>query len=362
MPYDYSITIGTTGRGTWNSGDGGDSWILQRKTFFPPESPIVRALTLHPHEPNTIYAGGDLGVHRSRNNGREWELLGTPGDIKNVWAISIDPTNPDIIYAGTSPSEVYKSLDGGHRWLNLDIPDKIELCAVGTPRVTQIAIDPDDTRIVWAGVEQDGLRRSLDGGDTWAHVKVFDEDDIHSVVITRTNPKRILVLTPTDLYVSTDMGESWEPMNIHGVMTRENQGNYSRWIVAKPDNPEVIFLGTGNSNVGDAGNVFRSTDSGRTWDELNFPFYPNSTVYDIGVNPADPDRVVACALNGEVWASEDSGDSWRRIERIFGEVICVAWQPNSEDVQLKQTSSGTYAGFGGKVHTQDTREAHGLSR
>ncbi|MCE2463106.1 MAG: hypothetical protein J4F46_04205 [Dehalococcoidia bacterium] len=62
------------------------------------------------------------------------------------------------------------------------------------------------------------------------------------------------------------------------------------------------------------------------------------------------------------WNSGDGGDSWRRIERIFGEVICVAWQPNSEDVQLKQTSSGTYAGFGGKVHTQDTLEAHGLSR
>ena len=353
MAYDYSITIGTTGRGTWNSPDGGDSWLLQRKWFFPPESPIVRALTVHPFDAHTLYAGGDFGVHRTSDNGRSWEMVSSPGDIKNVWAITIDPIDPDVMYAGTSPSEVYKSTDGGRRWLRLQIPDTIDHCEVGTPRVTQIAIDPDDTRIVWAGIEVDGLRRSVDGGDSWVRVNSFTDDDIHGLIITKGNPNRVLALTPRDLFVSTDMGESWDAMDIHSVMTRDNDSNYARWIVAKPDNPDMLFMGLGNGNVGDGGNIWRSHDGGSKWEESNLRFHTNSTVYDVAVHPSDSNRVVACALNGEVWATEDAGDSWRRIKTIFGEVSAIAWQPNSETVPTTHVAGGTYAAFGGGLHTQD---------
>ncbi len=44
-------------------------------------------------------------------------------------------------------------------------------CSIGETFVTGLVVDPEDHRRVWAGVEIDGVYRSLDGGDTWTHQK-----------------------------------------------------------------------------------------------------------------------------------------------------------------------------------------------
>ena len=187
MDQNYSITIGTCGRGTWNSGDGGESWMLQRKWFFPPESPIVRALTLHPTDPHTLFAGADKGIHRSTDNGRSWEMINKSNNIKNVWALAIDPTDPNIMFAGTSPTGLCRSRDAGHTWETLSLPPLATECEVGDPRVTFIAIDADDSNIIWAGIEVDGILLSLDGGDNWNRVSSIPDDDIHCMLINKSN-------------------------------------------------------------------------------------------------------------------------------------------------------------------------------
>ena len=58
-----------------------------------------------------------------------------------------------------------------------------------------MVIDPDDSRIIWAGIEVDGILRSVDQGDTWVRIPVPDED-IHSMVIGQGDPKRDFALTP----------------------------------------------------------------------------------------------------------------------------------------------------------------------
>lgn len=353
MPYDYSITIGTCGRGSWNSGDGGESWMLQRKWFFPPESPIVRALAIHPTEPHTIYAGADRGIHCSRDNGRTWDMISEPDHLSNVWALAIDPTDPETIFAGTSPTRMYRSRDGGRQWERLLLPELATECEVGAPRVTSIALDPDDPRVIWVGIEVDGILRSLDGGDTWERMPSIGDEDTHTIIVADTSPKRVVVLTPRDLYISTDMGENWDAVGMNQFCTRDNHANYMRWIAPRPDNQEVLYLGTGNFNVGTRGNIFRSTDSGSTWEDVKLPEAANSTVFNIATNPMDPERVLACTVNGEVWASEDGGDSWRKIEQVFGEILCVAWQPNSEQLPGRYTPTGTHALLGGEIQRPD---------
>lgn len=350
MDQNYSITIGTCGRGTWNSGDGGESWMLQRKWFFPPESPIVRALTLHPTDPHTLYAGADKGIHRSTDNGRSWEMINNSDNIKNVWALAIDPTDPNIMFAGTSPTGLCRSRDAGHTWETLSLPPLATECEVGDPRVTFIAIDADDSNIIWAGIEVDGILLSLDGGDNWNRVSSIPDDDIHCMLINKSNGSQVLALTPRDLYVSTDMGEVWEPMGMDLYRSANKDAHYMRWITPKPDDPNILFLGCGNFNVGDTGSLFKSTDCGKTWRKLTLPTpSTNSTVFGIATNAAMPDRVAACTVNGEVWISEDVGESWRRVQQIFGEILCIALQPNSQEKPMIYNASGTQALLGGEI-------------
>ena len=77
------------------------------------------------------------------------------GDLPTIWSLAIDPVDPNILFAGTCPAGVYRSVDGGRRWEKLPV-DIARECSIGTPFVTALAVDPDDHHIVWAGVEIDG--------------------------------------------------------------------------------------------------------------------------------------------------------------------------------------------------------------
>ena len=119
MAKDYTICIGTVGQGLWQSPDGGETWQRMRQPF-PLES-RVRALALHPTEAHTLFAGADSGVYRSGDNGASWERVSGPEANLNIWSLAIDPSNPETIFAGTSPSAVYRSQDGGQHWEKLPL-------------------------------------------------------------------------------------------------------------------------------------------------------------------------------------------------------------------------------------------------
>ena len=75
---------------------------------FPLET-RVRVLALNPTDPHAILAGADSGLFRSDDCGATWEHV---SDGLNIWALAPDPSNPDTIFAGTSPSALYRSRNG----------------------------------------------------------------------------------------------------------------------------------------------------------------------------------------------------------------------------------------------------------
>jgi hypothetical protein len=74
--------------------------------------------------------------------------------------------------------------------------------------------------------------------------------------------------------------------------------------------------------------VLRSTDVGQTWEILSLPVPPNATIWGLATHTANADRILAFSLFGEVYISEDAGDSWRKVAREFGEIRAAAWLPN----------------------------------
>lgn len=322
MAADYSICLGTAGWGVWHSPDAGQSWVRHRAPF--PLNSRIQALAVHPTEAHTIFAAGDTGLFVSHDSGAHWERRGTPGAVPTVWSLAIDPVDPRILFAGTRPAGVYRSRDGGLQWEKLAV-DIAQECSIGTPFVTSVLVDPDDHRTVWAGVEIDGVFRSLDGGDTWTHVETgLYDPDIHAMTIAATHPKRVYVSTAREVFASMNQGETWQPLSVKEKWPLP----YARGIAVKTDNSGVLFAGCGETTTGENGHVLRTTNYGETWEVLPLPQPPNGTMWGLATHPADANRLLAFSLFGEVYISEDAGESWRKIAREFGEIRTAAWLPN----------------------------------
>ena len=126
------------------------------------------------------------------------------------------------------------------------------------------------------------------------------------------------------LFISVDMGEKWQPLGVKAKWPLP----YARGIAVKADEPGVLYAGCGETTTGEKGYVLRSTDAGETWDMLNLPAPANSTIWGLATHPAEANRILAFSLFGEVYVSDDAGDSWTKIGREFGEIRAAAWLPN----------------------------------
>ncbi|MCY4352440.1 MAG: YCF48-related protein, partial [Gemmatimonadetes bacterium] len=136
-----TIYVGTIGQGVWRSEDGGDSWRRTSSGMFSESD--IRAIAVHPDNASILFAGTETGICRSQNGGDNWEKLDSPMNGMQIWSIAIHPKSPNTVYAGTCPSALFRSDDGGETWKQLSV-DLVEDCGAIIPRVTTIIIDPTD--------------------------------------------------------------------------------------------------------------------------------------------------------------------------------------------------------------------------
>jgi photosystem II stability/assembly factor-like uncharacterized protein len=330
---DFSICIGTIGSGIWHSSNSGGGWRRSRMRLpfhAEPGEIQVRALAVSPHQEHQLYAGSEVGLHRSDDGGASWELVESPMQGSQIWSLALHPQRPGVVLAGTKPPALYRSEDGGAHWDRLPIATARE-CFAGPPKITQIVFDPRDPDTIWVGVEVDGVHRSRDGGKTWERLPPLGGDpthqDIHGLSVAPGPQPTIRATTPDGLWSSTDEGRTWELFRFPRFFERSGI-SYCRGHALKPGDPDVIFVGNGDFIPGKIGAIQQTRDGGKTWAAASLPRTPNATIYSFATHPADPDVVAAHSLFGYVYTSTDSGQTWRMIEREFGEIRSIAWLPS----------------------------------
>ena len=180
-------------------------------------------------------------------------------------------------------------------------------------RVLELAANPANPNEIYGAIEVGGIIRSLDGGEHWenmSHGQYQNDDtvDMHGVLVGRWRPGMVFAIGRAGLFSSTDQGEHWasarlEPLNPRGQ-------TYCRDIREVPGDPKTIWIAAGASFQSDVGVLFRSTDGGLNWARVDMGVKPKSTMFTIAFDERRPERMYCATTGGEVFASEDGGQSW----------------------------------------------------
>jgi photosystem II stability/assembly factor-like uncharacterized protein len=305
--YRYAV-----GDGTWQSISQG-----------LPASPQVRALLIHPDDPAVLYAGTQLGVYRSDDRGEHWEPLNRPREGRDVWSLACHPENPDVLYAGFEPCGIERSEDGGASWQRMDtngvvFPHITTYMPPVAKRVIGIAADPSNPLDMYAAIEVGGLLGSQDGGESWT--SLIDGPyvrnntiDLHAVQVSPAAPGTVYIATQVAMFRGRDRGRHWEHVQIGEMFPG---GSYCRDLLVAPDNPNVLYLAAGAGGGGapagtaEAGAVFRSRDTGESWERVDIGDVPPSRMARIAIDRGAPELVCCSAMLGQVYISKDGGRGW----------------------------------------------------
>jgi len=132
--------------------------------------------------------------------------------------------------------------------------------------------------------------------------------DMHGVLVGRWRPGTVFAIARAGLFTSTDQGGHWasarlEPLNPKGQ-------TYCRDIREVPGDPRTIWVAAGAAFQSEVGVLFRSKDGGASWGRIDMGLKPRSTMFGVAFDPRHPRRMYAATSGGEVFASDDGGDSW----------------------------------------------------
>ena len=165
------------------------------------------------------------GLFASADSGKSWEQRDQGLDEKDVYCINAACAEHGVVrlYVGTQPARLFESDDLGATWRELTalaaIPSAAEWTFPAPPHhahVKNIAVDPRNPEIIYAGVEVGGLFKSADGGRSWRELRGFYAD-VHRLAIRPSTPDCIYLCTGDGLYRSGDGGENWEHLTTNAM-------------------------------------------------------------------------------------------------------------------------------------------------
>jgi photosystem II stability/assembly factor-like uncharacterized protein len=341
-----AATVGMEDNGTlggiFRQSPGDKGWEHLRNGL--PEGAEVHAITVHPTENDTIFVGSTKGIFRSTNHGGKFEKLSVAGGDPDVWSILVHPKDPQRLYAGASPVDVYRSDDGGDHWTKLadpSLPNRVHMAFAC--RVMRLDVDPTSPDDVYATLEANGAMRSRNAGESWedctADLIRFCEQpkyrsrigsqteiegmlDGHALACSAAAPGTVFLANRMGLFKSTNRGETWEDMEIG----RFSPLTYGRDIRTSPHDAKTLYAALSPAARSTDGSVYKSTDVGQTWTRFDHDIKADATMMGVTLHPKDPNQVYAVSRVGQVFGTQDGGKTWSesRLPEGVRDAYCIA--------------------------------------
>jgi photosystem II stability/assembly factor-like uncharacterized protein len=220
-PKDNNIIYAGTYHLPWKTTDGGKNWFPVVKGMI--DDSDVMNIIVDPADSNNVHAVACSGIYHSLDAGTEWvKYKSIPNVFRRTQLIRMDPTNPQILYAGTTSG----------LWKTVNEKDFRRVTPVDWV-INAMIIDKKNPQKLIIGTEREGVQISSDGGETFtAANNGFHHMHISDVAVDRDRPGRALVVLTFDenAFLSTnDGGNTWTPMGA-GLKRTE-----LRHVYATPD-------------------------------------------------------------------------------------------------------------------------------
>ena len=153
----------------------------------------VYSLAIDPTNTQVIYAGTNGGVFKSTNGGSTWSEINNGLTNTDVRSLAIDPTSTQVIYAGTYGGVVFKSTNGGESWESKSL-------GLANTSVLSLAIDPTSTQTIYAGTWDGGVFKSTNGGSSWSAMNNGLTGTVDSLAIDPTNTQTIYAVRGSSVF------------------------------------------------------------------------------------------------------------------------------------------------------------------
>ena len=301
----------------------GSEWRVARRALTDQH---ISAIIKEPESGLTFAGAFHGGIHVSADEGRTWEPRGNGLTQDNVYSLAARRIDGRArVFAGTEPAHLFVSDNLGLSWREIpslrSVPSVPKWSFPAPPHighVKHINFDPDDPMTIYASIEVGGLLRSTDGGENWVEFPSLYED-VHRLMIHPAEPGFWYAVTGRGLYVGSERGARWEQWT-----GREDEiGGYPDGFVYRPSDPKLMFMTAAHDAPGSwrtthfaGARISRSRDGGRSWEILKngLPDRLQASIEAFCLEEAgNSTALFAATTAGEIFFSEDLGDSWNTI-------------------------------------------------
>ncbi|HTS37919.1 MAG TPA: hypothetical protein VMH04_19745 [Candidatus Solibacter sp.] len=271
------------------------------------------------------------GMTAETFSGLKFRSIGPAVASGRVMSIAVNPKKTDEYYVGVASGGVWKTENDGTTWT--PVFDGERSYSIGW-----VALDPNDSSVVWVGTGEsnsqrsvsygDGIYRSDDGGKNWSNLGLKKSEHIGRVVVDPKDSKVVYVAAEgplwgpggdRGLYKSTDGGKNWKAV----LTISENTGVVD--VQLDPTDSNIVYAAAYQRrrhvftliDGGPESAIYKSTDGGATWNKLKSGLPPvDMGRIGLAVSPADPNVVYATieAADGKggIFRSNDKGATWEK--------------------------------------------------